>query len=53
MAGIPDFVMATEYTYPPRRITAIIEVKNPWHVTPARIDAVINSITLSLLVLTL
>jgi hypothetical protein len=52
VAGIPDFVMATEYTNLPRRITAIVEVKNPWHVTPARIDEVINSIILSLLLLT-
>ena len=43
LAGIPDFVMATEYGIPPRRITAMLEVKNPWQVTPARIDAVINS----------
>jgi hypothetical protein len=43
LAGIPDFVMATEYGIPSRRLTAILEVKNPWQVTPARIDAVINS----------
>ena len=43
LAGIPDFVMATEYGFAPRRITAILEVKNPWQVTPALIDAVINS----------
>ena len=30
----------------------MVEVKNPWHVTPARIDAVINSITLTLPVVT-
>jgi hypothetical protein len=52
VAGIPDFVMATEYTYPPRRITSMVEVKNPWHVTPGRIDAVINSMALTLLVVT-
>jgi hypothetical protein len=45
VAGIPDFVMATENRYPPRRIMAMVEVKNPWHVTPASIDAVINSIS--------
>jgi hypothetical protein len=44
MAGIPDFVMATEIAYPPRRITAMMEVKNPWQVTPALIDNVINGI---------
>jgi hypothetical protein len=42
VAGIPDFVMATEILYFPRRITAMIEVKNPWLVTPALIDNVIN-----------
>ena len=47
VAGIPDFVMSTEYMDPPRRITAVVEVKNPWHVTPERIDAVINSIAFS------
>src|SRR5437762_1728311 len=43
LAGIPDFVMATEYGIPARRITAILEVKNPWQVTPILIDNVINS----------
>jgi hypothetical protein len=42
VAGVPDFVMATETLYLPRRITAMIEVKNPWLVTPALIDDVIN-----------
>jgi hypothetical protein len=42
LAGIPDFVMAAEYGNPRRRITAMLEVKNPWQVTPALIDAVIN-----------
>jgi hypothetical protein len=45
LAGIPDFVMATEDGNPPRRVTAILEVKNPSLVTPARIDQVIQSIT--------
>lgn len=44
LAGIPDFVMVTEYGNLPRRITAMLEIKNPWQVTPALIDAVINSI---------
>jgi hypothetical protein len=37
-ARIPDFVMITEYGYPPRRVTAMLEVKNPWQVTPPLID---------------
>jgi hypothetical protein len=44
LAGVPDFVMATEYGNPPRRVTVMMEVKNPWQVTPALIDAVIASI---------
>ena len=44
-AGIPDFVMTTEYGYPPHRVTAMVEVKNPWQVMPALIDQVIQSIT--------
>ena len=43
VAGIPDFVMATEYMNVPRRITVMVDVKNPWMVTPDLIDAVINS----------
>jgi hypothetical protein len=43
-AGVPDFVMITEYGNPPRRVTAMVEVKNPWQVTPALIDQVIQSI---------
>ena len=43
LAGIPDFVMTTEYGIPLHRITAILEVKNPWQITPALIDNVINS----------
>ena len=43
VAGVPDYVMATEYGNPPRRLTALLEVKNPWKVTPALIDAVIDS----------
>jgi hypothetical protein len=42
LAGIPDFVMASEYGNPQRRITVLSEVKNPWQVTPALIDIVIN-----------
>lgn len=36
--------MMTEYGYPMRCITAMLEVKNAWQVTPARIDQVIQSI---------
>ena len=43
LAGIPDFVFAAEQGNP-RRVTAVFEVKNPWHVTPARIEEVISSI---------
>jgi hypothetical protein len=43
-AGIPDFVMITEYGHLPRRVTAMMEVKNPWQVTPALVDQVIHSI---------
>ena len=39
LAGIPDFVMATEYGHNPRRVTAVVEVKNPWQITPHLIDA--------------
>jgi len=42
LAGIPDLVMITEYGYAPRRVTVMVEVKNPWQVTPARIDQVIQ-----------
>jgi hypothetical protein len=31
-AGVPDFVMATEQGVAPRRITVVLEVKNPWQV---------------------
>jgi hypothetical protein len=47
IAGVPDFVMASEQGNPPRRITVMVEVKNPWQVTPALVDAVINSMSLS------
>lgn len=43
LAGIPDFVMTTEYGNRLRRVTVMIEVKNPWQITPPLIDAVINS----------
>ena len=45
LAGIPDFVMTTEFGPPPRRVTAMLEVKNPWQVTSALIDEVIQGIT--------
>ena len=44
LAGIPDLVMITEYGYAPRRVTVMVEVKNPWQVTPDRIDQVIQGI---------
>jgi hypothetical protein len=47
VAGVPDFVMASEQGNLPRRITVMVEVKNPWQVTPALVDAVINSMSLS------
>ena len=40
LAGIPDFVFQTESA--PIRTTAFVEVKNPWLVTPARIDQVLD-----------
>ena len=43
VAGVPDLVMVTEHAANPRRITAILEVKNPWQVTPALVDEVIQS----------
>jgi hypothetical protein len=51
LAGIPDFVMAAEYGSP-RRITAILEVKNPWQVTPRLVDEVIQSVHNSIRFLT-
>jgi len=52
VAGVPDFIMATEYGHLARRITLLVEVKNPWQVTPPLIDAVISStIILPLLLL--
>lgn len=43
-AGVPNFAMVTEYGNILLRVTAMIEVKNPWQVTPARIDEVIRGI---------
>jgi len=43
-AGIPDFIMASEYGNP-RRITVVVEVKNPWQVTAPLVDLVIQSIS--------
>ena len=40
LAGIPDFVFQTESA--PVRPTALVEVKNPWLVTPAGIDQVLD-----------
>ena len=39
LTGVPDFVM-----HHLNRVTVLMEVKNPWLVTPQRIDEVINSI---------
>lgn len=46
LAGMPDCVMASDFGHPGylRRITAMIEIKNPWQVTPALVDQVIWSI---------
>ena len=44
LAGVPDFVM---YGAANPRITALVEVKNPWLVTPLQIDEVINGYLLS------
>ena len=46
-AGIPDFVMISEYGHQPHRVTAMMEAKNPWQVTPALIDQVICGISCS------
>jgi len=46
-AGIPDFVMISEYGHQPHRVTAMMEAKNPWQVTPALIDQVIRGISRS------
>ena len=43
LAGVPDFVM--HYI---DRVTALIEVKNPWLVTPQRINDVLNGLALTL-----
>jgi hypothetical protein len=42
LSGIPDFVMRSEVGN--QRITVVVEAKNPWQVTPAKVDAVIASI---------
>ena len=42
LAGIPDFVLTTEHGHP-RRITAVVEVKNRWQVNPGGVDHVIQS----------
>jgi hypothetical protein len=44
LAGVPDFVM---YHAANPRVTALVEVKNPWLVTPLQIDEVINGYLLS------
>jgi hypothetical protein len=43
MAGIPDFVMVDESAYYPLRVTVMVEVKNPWLVTPQDLDLLILS----------
>jgi len=37
--------MVTEYGYPRRYVTLMMEVKNSWQVTPALADQVIHSMT--------
>jgi len=44
LAGLPDLVMRSQHGYAPHRITVMVEAKNPWQVTPGRIDQVIQSI---------
>ena len=41
LAGVPDFVM-----HHLARVTVVMEVKNPWLVTPQSIDEVLDSIVL-------
>jgi hypothetical protein len=43
LAGIPDCVMVSDFGYP-RRFTAVIEIRDPWRVTPDLVDQVIQSI---------
>lgn len=40
LVGVPDFVLRSANS----RITALLEVKNPWLVTPQQIDQVIDGI---------
>jgi hypothetical protein len=41
LPGIPDFIMRGEVD---QRATVIVETKNPWQVTPAKVDAVFDGI---------
>ena len=47
LAGVPDFVL--RYV---NRVTALIEAKNPWRVTPQPINEVLNGLALALFMLT-
>ena len=42
LAGRPDLVMRSEYGQIPYRVTVMVEAKNPWQVTPARLDQVLQ-----------
>ena len=42
LAGCPDLVIRSEYGYVPYRVTVMMEAKNPWQVTPARLDQVLQ-----------
>lgn len=42
LVGTPDFVLLNNTT---NRVTALVEVKTPWLVTPAQIDAVIDGMS--------
>ena len=43
IAGVPDLVMRRQQGYALHRITVMLEIKNPWQVTPAGIDQVIRA----------
>ena len=43
IAGVPDLVMRRQHGYALHRITVMLEIKNPWQVTPAGIDQVIRA----------
>ena len=42
LAGRPDLVMRSEHGHIPYRVTVMVEAKNPWQVTPAGLDQVLQ-----------